>query len=94
MLDETATLLAPVCGAPSILLTRYMDNTYVVFCNIPQQVLYMARAFLVSVLKVLYQAPFKWEHEGRSLSWGECCVLCVSCMPTCLSLSLKRFMPE
>ena len=70
---------------PAILLTRYMDNTYVGFCNIPHRVLGVARQFLVHLQQELYQVPLKWEPEGQFLSWGECCV---SCMPT-LSLTLK-----
>ena len=74
---------------PAILLTHYMDNTYVGFCNIPQHVLGVARQFLVHLQQALYQVPFKWEPEGQFLSWGECCV---SCTPT-LSLTLKGFRP-
>ena len=84
---ETSHTTAVLSTEPAILLTRYMDNTYVAFCNIPREVLGVARLFLVRLQQELYQVPFKWEPEGQFLSWGECNV---SCTPT-LSLTLKGF---
>ena len=61
------------------------------FCNVPQELVRVARSFLVHLQQALYQVPFKWEPEGQFLHWGGCCV---SCMPTRLSLSLKGFQPH
>ena len=88
MLAETATMPTRECDGPAVLLTRFTDNTYVAFCNVPQELVPVARGFLVKLPEALYQVPFKWEPEGQFLHWGECCVLCT---PACLSLSLKGF---
>ena len=90
MLGESTSMPELVCDQPTTLLTRYMDNTYVAFCNVPPQVLHVAKAFLIGVQKALYQVPFKWEPESRFLHWAECCV---SCTPRALSLTLKGFQP-
>ena len=88
MLAESADLPEPMCSQPSILLTRYMDNTCVAFCNVPQHLLYVCRQFLVQLQAELYQVPFKWELEGQFLHLGG---TCVSCTPQAPSLSLKGF---
>ena len=88
MLVETANMPASMYNDPAIVLTRYMDNTYIAFCNMPAHLLGVSQQFLVQLQAELYQVPFKWEPEGQFLHWGECRV---SCTPTHLSLTLKGF---
>ena len=60
------------------------------FCNVPQDILYVAKQFLVHLQQALYQVPIKSEPEGQFLHWGECCVSCT----LTLSLTLKGFRSE
>ena len=65
---KTATLLAPMCNAPSVLLTRYMDDKFVAFRNILHEVLYVATAFLMSLQEALNQITNPLESESNLIT--------------------------
>ena len=67
MIAETASMPPLVCNRPAILFTRYIGNTYVAFCNVPQSLLCVARECLVHLQRALHQVPFKREPEGQFL---------------------------
>ena len=80
MLDDT----------PAVSFTKYMDNTYLAFCNILTRLHATMRYFIEFLQHIQYQVPFKWEPEGQFLNWGECTVRCT---PETLSLTLKGIPP-
>ena len=55
----------------AVLFTRYMDNTYLGFCNVPESLLPAVRHFVEIFQHILYEVPFKWEPESQFLNWGE-----------------------
>ena len=69
----------------AVLFTRYMDNTYLRFCNVPEFLLLAVRHFVEIFQHVLYEVPFKWEPQSQFLHWGECSVMCTDT----LSLTIK-----
>ena len=50
-----------------VLLTRYKDNTYIVFVNVPEHCLKMLR---FCFLRAIYGIPMKWEPEADPRKWG------------------------
>ena len=72
-----------------MLFTRYMDNTYLGFCKVPESLLPAVRHFVEIFQHILYEVPFKWEPESQFLNWGECSVMCTDT----LSLTMKGVPP-
>ena len=72
-----------------MLFTRYMDNTYVGFCNVPESLLLAVRHFVEIFQHILYELPFKGEPESQFLNWGKCSVMCIDT----LFLTMKRVPP-
>ena len=62
---ETSQATALLSTEPAILLTRYMDNTYIAFCNIPDDEPFVNR-------------PFESEIHGTVNFTPFCCVLLVT----------------
>ena len=65
-----------VDASPAMSFTKYMDNTYLGFCNIPNLICGVVCRFVEVLQNILYHVPFKWEPEGQVLHWGECAVMC------------------
>ena len=76
MIAEFAKPQVLVDASPAVLFTRYMDTTYLAFCNVPNRLHGTIRHFIELFQDILYQVPFKWEPEGQFLHWGECAVMC------------------
>jgi len=89
MIAETATAVAVDDVSAAVLFTRYMDNTYPGFCNVPGTLLPVVRHFVEIFQHIVYEVPFKWEHESQFLNWGECSVMCTDT----LSLTMKGVPP-
>ena len=70
MLRETEVQHA-VSDLPTILLTRYMDNSYVALLNVPHQLHDAVRLFVSRFPSAVYDIPMKWEPEGTTVSWCE-----------------------
>jgi hypothetical protein len=56
---------------PTIMLSRYRDNVYIVLIDIPNEHLPFLTQFLESLLQVVYGIPMKWEKTGSTVDWGE-----------------------
>ena len=89
MIAETATATVVDDMSAAIIFTRYMDNTYLEFCNVPVTLLPAVRQFVEIVQHIIYGVPFKWEPGSRFLNWGECSVMCTDT----LSLTMKGVPP-
>ena len=89
MIAETGTAVAPDDVSAAVLFTRYMDNTYLGFCNVPGTLLPAVRNFVEFFQHILYEVPFKCEPESQFLNWGECSVMCTDR----LSLTMKGVLP-
>ena len=75
MIAETATAAVVDDMSAAVLFTRYMDNTYLEFCNVPGTLWPAVRHFVEIFQHILYEVPFKWEPESRFLNWGESSVM-------------------
>ena len=89
MIAETGAAVAVEDVSAAVLFTRYMDNTYLGFCNVPEPLLPAVRHFVEIFQHILYEVPFKWEPESQFLNWGECSVMCTDT----LSLIMKGVPP-
>ena len=85
MIAETTTAVAVDNVSAAVLFTRYMDNTYLGFCNVLGNLLPAVRHFVENFQHILYEVPFKWDPESQFLKWGECSVMCTDT----LSLIMK-----
>ena len=72
-----------------MLFTRYMDNTYLGFYNVPASVLPAVRHFVEIFQHILYEVSFKWQPESQFLNWGACSVMCTDT----LSLTMEGVPP-
>ena len=77
MIAETGAAVA-VDDVSAAVFTRYMNNTYLGFCNVPESLLPAVWHFLEIFQHILYEAPFKWEPESQFLKWGKCTVMCTN----------------
>ena len=73
---ETGAAVAVDYVPAAVLFTRYMDNTYLGICNVPESLLPAVRHFVEIFQHILYEVPFRWEPESQLLNWGECSVMC------------------
>ena len=78
MIAEAATQPSLEDASAAVLFTKYMDNTYLGFYNIPDNILTVVCHFIEVFQHMLYQVPFKWEPGGQFLNWGECSVMCTT----------------
>ena len=53
-----------------VLLTRYKDNTYILFVNVPEHCLRVLRHCVFCLLRAIYGIPMKWEPEADPQKWG------------------------
>ena len=49
---------------PLVLLSRYRDNLYIVFANLPDHLLSHVQFAVASLLPTIYGIPLKWEPHG------------------------------
>ena len=68
MLADTRTSHTPT-GDPSVLLTRYMDNMYIVLCNIPPEIHQQLARFIEILHQSVYNITMKWEPCADSVVW-------------------------
>ena len=80
MIAETGAAVAVEDVSATVLFTRYMDNNYLGFCNVPKSLLPAVRHFVEIFQHILYQVPLKWEPESQFLNWGESSVMCTDTM--------------
>ena len=52
-----------------VLLTRYKDNTYIFFVNVPEHCLGVLRHYVFCLLMAIYGIPMKWEPEADPPKW-------------------------
>ena len=71
IIAETGTGVAVDDVSAAVLFTRYMDNTYLGFCNVSETLLPAVRHFVEIFQHILYEVPFKWEPESQLLNWGK-----------------------
>ena len=57
--------------APVVLFSRYRDNVYIAFINIPEILSSQVRRLIAIVLQQIYKIPLKWEPHGVAVTWGE-----------------------
>ena len=53
-----------------VLLTRYKDNPYIFFVNLPEHCLKVLCHCVFCLLKAIYGIPMKWEPEADPQKWG------------------------
>jgi len=53
-----------------VILTRYKDNTYIFFVNIPEAHRLLLRHCVFCLLVAIYGIPMKWEPEACPQKWG------------------------
>ena len=71
---ETADQFQQLSGFPTrpfVLLSRYRDNIYVAFANIPLSIRPAVQFACAALLRTIYQLPLKWEQHGAAVVWGE-----------------------
>ena len=56
---------------PFVLLSRYRDNIYMAFANIPRPIRPAVQFACAALLRTIYQLPLKWEEHGAAVVWGE-----------------------
>ena len=75
MLQLTSDEFAATFGflpRPFVVPSRFRDNIYVVFANIPPQIPPSVQ-FACTALKIGYYLPLKWEPHGTAVEWGVGC---------------------
>ena len=73
MIQET-TVQCPQTTDLAVLLTRYMDNTYIALLNIPPATEDALRTFFRLFHSTVYDIPMKWEPDGSTGTWCEACL--------------------
>ena len=74
-LNETLCMLADTRithtphSAPEVLQTRYIDNMYIVLCNVPANMHPHMRCFVEILHKTVYNIKMKWETSATSVDW-------------------------
>ena len=68
MLAHTHTTHTPT-GDPNVLLTWYMDNMYIVLCNIPFEIHPQVARFIEILHQSVYNIKMKWESCAESVDW-------------------------
>ena len=61
---------------PFVLLSRYRDNLYMIFANIPEDILPTVRFFVAALLRSTYGIALKWEIHDSVVVWGEGAISC------------------
>ena len=56
---------------PVVLFSRYRDNVYIAFVNVPECMHDCVRDSVAVVLRQIYGIPLKWEPQGTSVTSGE-----------------------
>ena len=56
---------------PIVLFSRYRDNVYIAFINVPPCMNSQVCSSVAVVLRCIYGIPLKWEPHGTSVTWGE-----------------------
>ena len=71
---QTADQFQRLCGFPPrpfVLLSRYRDNIYMAFANIPRPIRPAVQFACAALLRTIYQLPLKWEEHAAVVVWGE-----------------------